>query len=84
MNLLPIVDADIGQSVAQAIENQSEYTEKLLKRISKENPVVAEFIMKWAMLNEDSMEETTLCGLIVYRLLESQAEADKMSEEINI
>lgn len=83
-NLLPIVDPDIGQSIAQAIDDEKEYVEKQIRRLEKENPAIAEFISRWSLMHDELLVEVALCGVLVYRLLESQAEADKMSEEIHI
>jgi hypothetical protein len=82
---LPVVNPDVGKSVAIAVErsgDQMRYTEDQLERLDEENPAVACFIREWA---ERSEEPLSAVGMVcLYRILESQAEADAMMEEIPI
>lgn len=82
--LLPIVDAEVGFSLAKTVgeKGDSEFIKSELRRINKENPAVADFIKKWANLSHCPMH-TKFCGILVYKLLRSQAEADRMSEDLN-
>lgn len=52
----------------------------LLERLQETNPCVARFIHQLANRHRDSAE-VYAAALVVYRLLESQEEADRMSEE---
>jgi hypothetical protein len=83
-NLLPFVTNEVGCSVAQSLSNDDKKNcITQLKRIKKTNPAIAEFIQKWASYCENKEEKirTVMCGVLVYRLLESQAEADLMNEQ---
>lgn len=81
--LLPIVDAEVGFSLAKTVgeKGDSEFVKLELRGINRENPTVANFIKKWAKLSE-CPTHTKFCGILVYKLLRSQAEADRMSEDI--
>ena len=83
--LLPIVDAEVGFSLAKTVGEKGdlEFINSELRRIDKENPVVADFIKKWAKLGNCSTH-TKFCGILVYRMLQSQAEADRMTEDLNL
>lgn len=87
--LLPLVDADVGCSVAASLgdgcdKDDLDAWKAELKSIKRQNPVVAEFISGWVKLAKgfDSKLHTLICGVCVYKLLASQAEADKMNEEL--
>lgn len=88
MRLLPKVHVDTGHSIAHYLnrynnaESDKEMVKKELKLISKENPVVGEFIKRWALKERKTKQvvHTALCGILLYRLLCSQAEADQMAE----
>lgn len=83
--LLPIVDAEVGFSLAKHVgeKGDDEFVKLELKRIDKENPTIAGFIKRWAELS-GCPTHTTFCGILVYKLLRSQAEADRMTEELNL
>jgi hypothetical protein len=83
--LLPIVDAEVGFSLAKSVgeRGDSEFINSELRHINKENPTVADFIKKWAELGRCSIH-TKFCGILVYKLLRSQAEADRMAEDLNL
>lgn len=79
--LLPQVNHEVGFSVAHSIGNQydRDFVKKELNIIKKENPAVAEFIKKWSL----GKLHTAFCGILVYKLLRSQAEVDRMTEDFN-
>jgi hypothetical protein len=83
-HLLPVVNSEIGFSLAKSVGEQCDkaFIKKELKKIKKENPTVAEFIQKWASLGKYS--HAAFCGVLVYNLLRSQAEADRMTEDFNL
>lgn len=84
MNLfLPVVKPEIGGSLEREMSekaNDLKYVKEQLKRLDVENPTVAYFIRNFAKTTKDKIG-TAYCGLIVYRLLESQAEANRMYQE---
>ncbi len=65
----------------QAPENT--YLTGLLERMHIENPQLTAFICNYAAHTPDPARTANL-GLFVYRLLESQAAADRMKEEFPI
>ncbi len=77
--MLPIVNKDIGFSIAHHIgsSGDKDFVKKELKKIRNENPVVADFIKKWSKLDSHSLH-SAFCGILVYNLLRSQAEADEL------
>lgn len=80
---LPVVNPEVGYSVATEIGgDQMEYAEEQLRRLDDENPAVAVFIREWAERSEEPM--SALGAICVYRMLESQAEANSMMEEIHL
>ena len=83
--LLPIVKEEIGFSLAHYIgaRYDKEFVKTELSKIKKENPEIVSFIKKWSRLDKCSIH-TAFCGILIYQLLRSQAESDKMNEELNL
>ena len=82
--LLPLVSAEVGFSIDHSMsEDTSTAIKGGLKSLSEENPVIAEWITRWAKMSKDKCH-VAICGLVVYQLLKSQAEADKMAEELKL
>ncbi|RMG15101.1 MAG: hypothetical protein D6731_09060 [Planctomycetota bacterium] len=81
--LLPLVTKETGYAVCRELEREAnnDYVIRLLERLEDENPCVAEFISRLAIQHEDPVGLSTAAAL-VYRLLESQAEADRLREQI--
>lgn len=77
--LLPIVSEDTGHAVQAELlhSRQSEYVSELLERLQEDNPRIAEFVSRLANKCRDPTA-VTYGSLLVYRLLESQAEADEL------
>lgn len=74
---LPRVTKETGLSVSRELEraDNNDYIIAMLARLEAENPCVAEFVSRLAIQHEDPVGIST-AALLVYRLLESQAEAD--------
>ncbi|MBI1850814.1 MAG: hypothetical protein HYR85_10765 [Planctomycetes bacterium] len=85
MNQLPTVTKEIGYAVCAELEQEpgNQYIVKLLERLEKENPCIAEFISRLAMQHSDPVGVST-SALLVYRLLESQIEADRLKKEFDL
>jgi len=85
-SLLPIVRPEVGFSISESLElNDSKNIEKGFKEIEKENPIIAEFIHRWSnKIIGDATAHSAFCGILVYKLLKSQAEADKMNKELRL
>lgn len=88
IDLLPLVNPDIGDSLQHELpDNDAKYVYDQIERISKLNPCIAQFISTYAleMETDDNPQivlGVALCGIMVYRLLESQAEADEMNNTL--
>ncbi len=76
---------DIGYAIQKELLEKpgNMYVVDILTRLGEENPKVANFISSFAMTTRDQLG-TAYMGVLVYRLLESQAAADKMKREFPI
>jgi len=77
--LLPVVKPEIGGSLERELVDKfdSEYIKNQLKRLDIENPTISRFIRNFSKTTNDKIG-SAFCGLIVYRMLESQNEANSM------
>jgi len=73
---LPVVNLDIVKSLMIDASTQ-EWVDNMGVRLQKENPVIFGYL---TIILERMGEESTLVGLIVYRMLESQLEAMELEE----
>lgn len=80
MPFLPVVTEDVGFAVQAEVSQtpDNDYMVDLIKRLQNENPCVINFISQLSIYSKDPLGASA-CGLLVYRLLESQAEADQMN-----
>jgi len=78
---LPIVQPETCFAIEGECVNQDDtvLVKKLYKQIKRKNPIVAVWIREWSKKTKDKMGAMA-CALIVYRLIESQFEADFMNE----
>lgn len=88
MKFLPLVSPDVGYSVANSLGDGCDLDnldswKKELRKIKVRNPVIAEWIKEWSRLAKHNKQRlhALICGVCVYKLLESQAEADQMNEQ---
>ncbi|MDC3379491.1 hypothetical protein OAX78_04335 [Planctomycetota bacterium] len=81
--ILPRVTKETGYAVCRELEREdnNDYVIRLLERLEDENPCVAEFVSRLSINHEDPVGIST-AALLVYRLLESQAEADALREQV--
>ena len=84
MGLLPTVTQETGYAVCRELERSeyNDYVIKLLERVEDENPCVAEFVSRLAIQHGDPVGIST-AAMLVYRLLESQAEADNLRQQLD-
>lgn len=82
---LPIVKPEIAGSVEREVFDQVDikYAKAFLKKLDKDNPTIAVWIRQFSKTTKDRMG-AVMCGLMVYRLLESQSEANRMNYEFNL
>lgn len=78
---LPVVKPEISGPLEHEISSSQydeEYLESQLARIDEENPMIGQWIRTFAETTDDETG-AAFCALVVYRMLESQAEANKMN-----
>ncbi len=82
-SLLPRVTTETGYAVCRELEREDNnaYVIAMLERLENENPCVAEFVSRLSIQHEDPVGIST-AALLVYRLLESQAEADQLRQQV--
>ncbi len=82
--LLPTVTKETGFAVCRELEREdnNDYIIGMLARLERENPCVAEFVSRLAIQHGDPVGIST-AALLVYRLLESQAEADSLRQQLD-
>jgi hypothetical protein len=83
VTLLPRVTKETGFAVCRELETEdnNDYIIAMLERLEGENPCVAEFVSRLAIQHDDPVGIST-AALLVYRLLESQAEADDLRRQL--
>lgn len=86
--LLPIVKEEIRFAVqAEMLHSDGKtYETEMLQRLAgDDNPRIANFISGFAMKmkTSEAREAAMYAGLLVYRMLESQAEADILNGELD-
>lgn len=81
---LPVVKRETTYSLIGNLENADdvEYIESKLKEIDEVNPIVSRWIRQFSQVSKSKLV-TAYCGLMVYEMLYSQAEADVMNEEFS-
>lgn len=86
MQYLPEVLEDIRYSVSESLSNykaDKDTVRSELKKIKRENPLVAQFIKNWAKQCKKNAIPVALSGIIVYKMLRSQAEANQMNKDFS-
>ncbi len=81
---LPKVSINVGHAIQAEILQNNEYVADLYDRLAVENPCIANLLAAFGQnIGRDDKEYTNMAtmGLLIYRLLESQAEADAMECE---
>lgn len=85
-SLLPVVSNEITASVAQELNpniSDKENVRKQWKKIAKENPVIAQFIAKFANKSKHRIP-IAYCAIIVYNMLKTQAEVNWLEDNIKL
>jgi hypothetical protein len=80
---LPRVTKETGFAVCRELEraDNNDYIIAMLARLEAENPCVAEFVSRLAIQHQDPVGIST-AALLVYRLLESQAQAESLRKQL--
>ena len=71
---LPVVSSGTLDATTASMGDPN-WVENLYQRLRKDNPIIADYCF---LANETYGEQAGLTGLLVYRLLESQLEAESM------
>lgn len=82
---LPLVTKETGYAVCRELEQDDDnsYVIRLLEQLEEENPCIAEFVSRLAIQHDDPVGVST-AALLVYKLLESQAEADALNDQLRL
>lgn len=78
---LPEVQIETTYSIIGNLQNAEdiEYIERRLKELDEVNPVISKWIRSYSKNTKNKLY-TAYCGLVVYELLYSQAEANYMRD----
>lgn len=81
---LPIVLPEIFDAVGAEMDNHNDFSTRLTTRLQEHNPDLLAGFMKIAgsLNDKDAIWYMVLGGFLMYRLLESQSEADDLRSEI--
>lgn len=82
---IPVVKPEVGFSLQRELCDKFDkgYLKEELRKLDEENPVISRFIRNFSKTTDDRMG-AAWCGLLVFKLLASQAEANRMEMEINL
>ncbi|MBI4918853.1 hypothetical protein HY837_02920 [archaeon] len=88
--LLPLVSETVEETIkAELLSGKEQYVSDLINKIKEENPVIIYFIADYIKGLKNNGEEDPAAinaaiysGIFVYKLLESQAEADQLEKDI--
>jgi hypothetical protein len=72
------VAASMASNMAGTLDDR-QFLKRELKKIKKVNPLVAEFILNYSKTAK-GRAHAIYCGVMVYKLLYSQAEAEEMNK----
>ena len=83
---LPIVSKDTMSSVLRDSERKlsKQFISEMKKRLTKKNPLILEYLEYCLVKSKDIKIGTDLfiSGLLLYRMLESQQEAEDLEKQI--
>jgi len=82
---LPVVRPEIAASLNRELINKDDdpYINEQLDIIDDDNPVIGLWIREYSKTTDDPVG-AMYCALMVYKLLESQAESNHMTSEIKL
>lgn len=81
---LPVVNPQVGYSLQYELDGVGDdegYLDEQLERLDSDNPTIAVWIRHYSARTEDPTG-SAYCALLVYKMLESQVEANRMMEEM--
>jgi hypothetical protein len=82
---IPVVKPEIAASLQRDLLDKFDepYLIEQLKQLDEDNPVLSRFIRQFSKKTEDSLG-AAWCAMVVVKLLQSQAEVNRMEMEINL
>lgn len=79
-SFLPVVKPETCFSVEHEVEDdEKKFITRALHHLMNKNPILAMWIKQYAKGSKDP-KSTMICALVLYKLLESQEEADFMND----
>lgn len=85
MRYLPYVKGSVGPALAQGIRScdEEQYLDRELATLDKTNPAISTWLRNYSETTDDP-RAAIFSGLMVYKLLYSQAESDAMSRTLRL
>lgn len=79
-DLLPLVKPEVGLPIARMFSgaNDENIIALEMEKIALENPMIEKFIESFSTTTNDTLG-SKFCGVLVYKMLRNQSEADKMN-----
>lgn len=79
MTYLPKVDAQVAYPLAQEVKKYDdiEYIDKEMAFLDEVNPAISTWIREYSKITNDP-EGAMICSIVVYKLLDSQAQVNFM------
>jgi len=77
---IPKIQSGIISSIVVGMhgpQKDEEWAVKLIAKLKIENPIIVEYLV---MVKDKYGEHATIVGLLMYRFIESQLEADELKE----
>lgn len=88
MSKLPVVSEQIGRTTSEELTDELgiDYIERALQQIREENPFLASFISQFSSIEpyRHAGSKVAYCGLLVYKMLRNQSEADELKEKLRL
>lgn len=83
--LLPKIKPEIRSALQAEILQDPAYLEKMILKLKTDNPQVLDFLNSFIANEPDKKQKLQMLysGILVYRMLESQKQADAMKRQFN-
>lgn len=79
---IPTIQEDVAKPLQKELleTEETEYMVAAIRDLQKKNPLAANFISQFAMSTKEPVS-VAYCALILYKLLEGQAEANALAQK---
>ena len=79
--MLPVVNREVCFGLHEDMNDPIDWVKNYTQHVTDTNPVVAEFLVNFTKgMQEKTAARVAWAGLVVYRMLEAQAECQKLEE----